>query len=646
MTVAAVLTLWNLPRAWAFLPDAPMQFWYLAVLALLVDLPLFTRVRPQAAFRTTLTVCFAMAVILDWGVGPGIIVQAVAAAVSAIGQRSSWRTGLGFVSRLVLALLAAQVVLTFVLSQVHYDPRIGRARDALIPFLIMASVWLVTTLGLIVLWELLVSGIPPRPVVARVFDGLFATVASMLLAQPLLSIVSDWRVSLVALPLIMWNLIVGAHARREQRLNRDPVSGAMSQRGLMAALEDLVRYDFMKPYAPRSFGLIVVSGQRVPAISRVLGRHVYETVVKELVRRLVAAYGAIHVGRLAGEGLVVVVPDLTAESGLAEAERAVEVCKVPIEVNGVPFDIEPTAGVALSPLHGRDLGVLLVKAELALTDARRRGVAAGVHAPVESSAADRRMALLVEMAAVLRDPGRADEIAVHYQPQIELQTGRLRGVEALLRWTHPQWGPVPTDELIEAIEPSDVMHLLTLHMLERVTEQIRAWNERGFALRVAINVSANDLREPGFIDELAALIRGHAIPPGQLTIEITERVFVGGDVAVQRAAHALVHLGVGLSMDDFGTGYASMHQLRAFPLTEVKIDRSYVHGLLDHSAEMAIVTTVHELARALGLDLVAEGVEDEDTAAVLARLPGTIGQGWHFGHPMPAEELEHWQSRR
>jgi EAL domain-containing protein (putative c-di-GMP-specific phosphodiesterase class I) len=226
-----------------------------------------------------------------------------------------------------------------------------------------------------------------------------------------------------------------------------------------------------------------------------------------------------------------------------------------------------------------------------------------------------------------------------YQPQVDLDTGRLSGVESLVRWTHRELGPVPTDELIEAVEPTEVMHLLTQHVLRSVVSQVRQWNEERWPLRVAVNISVQDLHNPTFVEELGALLEQYSVPTRQITIEITERMLLTDEPRVRQVTAELSRLGLGLSLDDFGTGHASLQQLRLLPLTEVKIDRAYVSGIADNDADRALITSVHELAQATGVVVVAEGVEDRRTADILASLPGTIGQGWHFGAPMRPDEL-------
>lgn len=286
---------------------------------------------------------------------------------------------------------------------------------------------------------------------------------------------------------------------------------------------------------------------------------------------------------------------------------------------------------------------MLIKAGLAADESRRRRRSATLYVHEAADLAEHRITLLRELHTVLQDPERHHEIAVLYQPQVQVSTGELVGVEALLRWTHPEWGPVPPDELIEAIEPSEVMHQLTQHVLLAVVSQMRRWYDQGEGLRVSVNVSIQDLYQPDFALELGNLLRRHRIPPRQLLVEITETTLIADTERISQVARTLAEQGIGLSLDDFGTGYASLQQLRELPLTEVKIDQSYIRGIADNPSHEAILTSLHQLAQALNIDVVAEGVEDERTVAVIAKLAGTTCQGWHFGRPMTADDLRNWR---
>lgn len=635
---------WALPGAWHFALSAPSGFWAISLLALLVDVPLFGAARrTRQPTRTSLSACFSFAIFLLWGPAPAIVVQAIAGAIVALGQRLPLWRGVFLCARLVCALAAAEAIVLATGGRPIAGSGSVTTGSAVVAFLLPAVAWFVVSFGLVVIGRVASGYGGIRTATAGLRGDILGTAVSLLLVLPLLLTVSGWWIALIALPLLAWNQLSREYATHEDRLRREPVTGLLNLRGLTATLEDLAAYDVLDPEHPRPFGIVLLNVESVLAINRRLGRDVYEQIVAVAARRLIAAFGEDRVGRIAGEGFIILQPDLNEANAIGEATRAARVLAEPVEVSGIPFDLDPAAGVALSPEHGRDFGTLMANAEIAMAEARRLGQQAQVYVREAAATVQRRVALLAELYAALRDPQRSDEIAVLYQPQIDLRTRQLAGVEALVRWTHPRWGPVATEELIAAIETSDVMHLLTRHVIDEVATQLQAWNDSGFAVRASVNVSMHDLHDEGFGERVGDALRRHALRPSQLTVEITEGMLITDATRVSQAAETIAALGVGLSLDDFGTGYASLQQLRLLPLTEVKLDRSYVGQMTAHKAERAIVTSVHQFARALELDLVAEGVEDAKTAAALAELPGTIGQGWYFGRPMTADELEEWR---
>lgn len=644
---AVGLFVWALPAAVRFLPTAPSAFWAMALAALVVDIPLFGVVgRQDLRIRSTLSVCFIFAIFVLWGAGVAIVVQAVAAAVSAIGQRYPPQSAFFFVARLIIAVAISEAVVDIALLRPITEPGTGLTGADLLTFTALAAVWVAASYGLLAAARLAaVPGGWRRTAVDIRFD-MFSTAAAVAVVAPLLKTITDWWPLLVAAPLFLWNQLSREQLRHEQQLSREPVTGLLNRQGVIGGVQAITERDRFDRHGPQPFGIVVVNFESVQEINTTLGREVYEKVVEVASRRIVEAYGDQRAGRVSGEGVVILVPDLTGDDAINAAETAVAVLEPVVEVDDVPFALDPVGGVALSPQHGRDLGTLLMKAELAALEARRTGQCAGLYVRRTAEQARRRFTLLRELRGALRDPARQGEISVLYQPQVDLATGRLTALEALLRWTHPTWGPVPPDELIEAIEPSEVMHKLTRHVLEKVAVQLRRWNEQGQQLRVSVNVSVQDLHHRYFVDELLDLIRRHGIAPDQLVVEITERMLISDMDRVSHVARTLASQAIRLSLDDFGTGYASLQQLRQLPLTEVKVDRSYISGMVDNPADRAIVTSVHQLTQALGVDVVAEGIEDQRTADELAALPGTIGQGWLFGRPMSVDDLRSWRSRQ
>jgi predicted signal transduction protein with EAL and GGDEF domain len=647
VAAAAGVLVWALPTAIRFLSEAPSGFWSMALAALVVDVPLFgVAGRQDLRVRSTLSVCFVFAIFVLWGVAPAIVVQAVAGAVSVTGQRYELRSGLFFTSRLVLAVTVAELLVDFADPRPINTQGSGLNGGDLLAFTALAAVWVVVSYGLLLTVRSTAMPGGWRQSAADIRFDLISTAVAIAVVAPFLTTIPGWWPLLIAVPLFLWNRLAREQVRHEQQLSREPVSGLLNRQGVIGGVQAITARDQFDPRGPRPFGIIVVNFESVQGINTTLGRELYEKVVEVASHRIVEAYGDERAGRVSGEGVVILVPDLTEADAVREAEAAVALLEPVMYVDEIPFALDPVGGVALSPRHGRELSTLLMKAEFAAGQARRTGRRAALYVRRAAEEARRRVTLLRELHNVLSDPTRHHEIAVLYQPQIDLATGQLTAVEALLRWTHPQWGQISADEVIEAIEPSEVMHMLTRHVLETVAAQVHRWNEQGDHLRVSVNVSVQDLHEPHFVDELRALVRRHGIAPEQLVIEITERMLISDIDRVSQVARTLAREGMRLSLDDFGTGYASLQQLRLLPLTEVKVDRSYISGMVDNPADRAIVASVHQLTRALNVDVVAEGVEDQRTADALATLPGTIGQGWHFGRPMTVEDLRTWRQRQ
>ena len=640
--VAAVLVLWSLPPTIRFLPEAPSGFWAIAVLGTLVDIPAYAFARRAGQpVRTTLSACFTFAIFLLWGSGPAIVVQALAGTVAALTQRYSGRGGTFLTARLVCALAAAELAVVLAEGRPLARPGPFLTTNDVIGFVLPAGVWFAASFGLLVVARVATYGGGLRRAFGDLREDVLATTASMLLVSPLLTTLSGWWAVLVAVPLFALTQLTRLFAQHERRLRREPVSGLLNRTGLIVGLESLTAEDRLDPVKPRPLAIALVSSESLLIVNRNLGRGIYERLVAAAAERLAAVFGEDLVGRLSGEGFVVLLPGIVGADAAAEAAARVEAALEPvIEVGGIPFALDPAVGVALSPEHGRDFATLVSKAELAMIEARRRDARVAVYASRAQDVPERRIAILSQLHAALTEPGRQHEVAVVYQPQVHLDTGRLAGAEALVRWTHPEWGPVGTEAMLEAVESTEVMHLLTRHVLEQAIAQIRAWNDRGLRVRIAVNASVQDLHTPRFIDEIRDLLATYGVPSSELTIEMTERMLIDDAERITGVAEAIVGLGVGLSLDDFGTGYASVQQLRLLPLTEVKIDKSYVAGVIGNRAQRAIVTSVHEVARAIGLAVVAEGVEDEPTARQLAKLPGTIGQGWYFGRPVPPDVFE------
>jgi EAL domain-containing protein (putative c-di-GMP-specific phosphodiesterase class I) len=261
-----------------------------------------------------------------------------------------------------------------------------------------------------------------------------------------------------------------------------------------------------------------------------------------------------------------------------------------------------------------------------------------VWAPDGTPASRDRLETLEQLRSALDD----DQLDNHYQPKLDLRTGAVVGVEALVRWNHPERGLLYPDVFLPLAEQAGLMRRLALDVLERSLRDLRAWRAAGHELSVAVNLSVSNLQDVALPDQVAMLLDAFSVPPAALTLEITEDVLMADAARSQQVMAALRRLGVSLSIDDYGSGYSSLAYLKALPVDELKLDRSFVTHLTTDDRSAAIVRSTLQLARDLGMTMVAEGVEDAASLAALRSWGCDLAQGYHIARPMPAGAFPAW----
>jgi EAL domain-containing protein (putative c-di-GMP-specific phosphodiesterase class I) len=336
-------------------------------------------------------------------------------------------------------------------------------------------------------------------------------------------------------------------------------------------------------------------------------------------------------------------------TGIADQERVlhigrriVQALEQPIALDGLDVEVGGSVGVAMAPEHATDAAALLKRADMAMYDAKTSVRRLRMFDPELDTDSPRRLTLVAELRTALQN----GDVAVHVQPQTRLASGRVAGVEALARWRHPTLGDVAPDEFIPIAERSGLIGPLTTLVLDTSLAAWAQWRAAGHDLTVAVNLSARSLHDPDLVDEVARLLHKHAVPASRLTLEVTESAVMADPGRAVALLHRLRVLGVRLSVDDFGTGYSSLSYLQRLPVQEVKIDRSFVVALDTEGENVAIVRAIVDLGRNLGLDVVAEGVEDQAAWDLLASMHCDQAQGWHLAHPMPVAELVPWLEER
>jgi EAL domain-containing protein (putative c-di-GMP-specific phosphodiesterase class I) len=285
--------------------------------------------------------------------------------------------------------------------------------------------------------------------------------------------------------------------------------------------------------------------------------------------------------------------------------------------------------------HAKNSQQLLQRADAALSHARSHGTRLEVYSAAWDQFDASRLMLLGQVRGALE----RGEFVLYYQPKLDLQSGRVTGVEALVRWRHPEHGLLFPARFVPLIEQTALIGPLALHVIDLALKQMVAWRRRGIGLEMSVNLSARNLLDHELSRQIAELLARHEISPEELTVEVTESAAMLDPERAVAVLAALRATGIGVSVDDFGTGNASIEYLAALPATELKIDRSFITGILQDARTEAIVRSTIDLARNLDLTVVAEGIESEAVLAHIKALGCTSAQGYFISRPLPAEEL-------
>jgi diguanylate cyclase (GGDEF)-like protein/PAS domain S-box-containing protein len=388
-------------------------------------------------------------------------------------------------------------------------------------------------------------------------------------------------------------------------------------------------------------GLLLMDLDHFKEVNDTLGHHAGDSLLEQVADRLREVVRTSDtVARLGGDEFAILLPGMSADDAMVVANKVLEALRAPLKLEGQAIAIGGSVGVAVYPTHGDDVNTLLRRADVAMYVAKRSDAGACVYSAAQDYYAPDRLALLPQLREAIDSPTATNHLVLHYQPKIDLNTSGLVGAEALVRWQHPQHGLIGPDRFVPLAEQTAMARSLSQWVLETALRQVHVWATRGSHVPVAVNLSMRDLQDPQLPDKVAALLVQLSVPGPHLSIEITESTLMAEPDRALEVLRRLRAMGVRVAIDDFGTGYSSLAYLRRLPVHELKVDRSFVCELSRNPSDRAIVRSVVDLAHNLGLQVVAEGVEDERTWRLLETIGCDFAQGFLMSRPLPADQFE------
>jgi diguanylate cyclase (GGDEF)-like protein/PAS domain S-box-containing protein len=391
--------------------------------------------------------------------------------------------------------------------------------------------------------------------------------------------------------------------------------------------------------APTPTALLMLDLDRFKDVNDTLGHEWGDRLLREVGARLLTQLREMDtLARLGGDEFAVFLPETSASAAEIVARRLLATFDLPFAIADSHVAVGVSIGIANAPEHGADPETLLRCADVAMYVAKRNGSGCEFYSPEQDQHSRDRLGIASELRGALE----GNELVLYYQPKLRCSTSEVAGVEALVRWEHPQRGLIPPDHFIPIAEQTALIGLIGRRVLDLGLAQCRAWSASGLNVPVAVNLSMREVLDPELPSYVEALLESHGVDGSMLRVEITETSLMADPVRARCTLERLRRLGVNLSVDDFGTGYSSLRYLQQLPVDELKIDRSFVREMMNQESDRTIVRSTIELAHGLGLNVVAEGVEDVAGWTYLARGGCDQAQGYYVSKPLPADAATEW----
>ncbi len=427
----------------------------------------------------------------------------------------------------------------------------------------------------------------------------------------------------------------------EFQANHDSLTLLPNRKALYADIN--ARLDKLAINRSQCIALMLIDLDRFKEINDTLGHHMGDKLLKQLGPRLqeVLKSSDSLVARLGGDEFAIIVTEPNEAAALDKAFKALLAIKETFDLDGFKADISASIGIAFAPKHGRDVGVLMRYADVAMYRAKTESMGVLEYDKSFDEHTPKRLSLITDLGRAIKEK----QLLLVFQPKVDLREKRLKSVEALLRWRHPSHGMVPPGEFIPLAETTELIRPLTSWVLDTALAQCRQWQDQGLNIPVAINLSARSLHDENIVYQVKGALIRHGVPASSLELEITESAIMADPQRALRVLQLMDELGVYLSIDDFGTGYSSLAYLKKLPVDLLKIDASFVTDMLSDDQDAIIVNSTIHLAHNLGLQVIAEGVENDTTLTELHSMGCDQAQGYYVAKPMDALEFSLWLGR-
>lgn len=614
-------------------------FWMLTVLVVLGEL------RPVMFSSSTLvggtpaSTMFTFAVVMYQGLPTAALMQAVAVVVSGLVHRRAWHRVLFNLAQVTLACTAAAAAFAaFGAHPAPFAPWTPDGGD--IPAIALAAGAYFAVRAVLVCQAVALHERRPLGRVMKASIGPQALVYGALLGlAPLVVVVMAHSTALVPLfvaPLTAVYFTATLSLRRDHQATHDGLTGLPNRKMLILRTEEALA----EAREHERVGLLLLDLDRFKEVNDTLGHPVGDRLLQIVAHRLTHSVrpGDV-VARLGGDEFAVLLPSIRDAHAAREVASRLRVALTePVRLEGMTFDLDASIGIALYPDHAPDFELLMQRSDVAMYLAKEGRTGVEFYLPGKDRNSPERLSLLGDLRRAID----ADELELHYQPKVSLDDGRVESVEALLRWWHPVRGPISPAEFIPLAEQSYLMRELTQHVIGHALRQAARWWHAGLDVPVSVNVSARDLLDSSLPEQLESGLEKLDLPPEAIRLEVTERILMTDQAYSADTIRTLAGLGIQLALDDFGTGYSSLVRLQRLPVSEVKIDASFVRRLGESPDDERIVRSIIDLVRSLGLRSVAEGVESPEVATLLREMGCHAGQGWWLAKPMPASETTTW----